>query len=192
MGVLRYYRVASTTGLVRQGPQSPAAKRPKKSKTVTIGVLMSMMMESMIRRRAAYSTILLSDTLKKLILPSFAVILLRVIMLFLKGLCTPLLLPSGDTETEQSDGKGRLTDNNLLSVFKCVSTHTGCPTASYNDIDIHNAVCWAEALLDSHFSSLAFRASFHASTREALSCVMSTGKHHLSLLRPSWQLPTDV
>lgn len=162
---------------MRQGTQSLASKRPKKSITVTIGVLMSMMIESLIRRRAAYSTILLSDTLKKFISPSFAVILLRVIMLFLKGLCTPLLLSAVDG-IEYPVGEQRPTEDSLSSVFKCVSTHTGSPTASYNDIDINNAVCWAEALLDSHFSSLAFRASFHASTREALSCVMRTGKHH--------------
>ena len=172
--------MTSANGFARQGPQSLASKRPKKSKTVTIGVLMSMMIESIIRRRAAYSTILLSDTLKKFISPSFAVILLRVIMLFLKGLCTPLLLSAVDG-IEYPVGKHRSTEDSLSSVFKCVSTHTGSPTASYNDIDINNAVCWAEALLDSHFSSLAFRASFHASTREALSCVMRTGKHHMSL-----------
>jgi hypothetical protein len=147
---------------------------------------MSMMIESIIRRRAAYSTILLSDTLKKFISPSFAVILLRVIMLFLKGLCTPLLLSAADG-IEYPVGKQRPTEDSLSSVFKCVSTHTGSPTASYNEIDINNAVCWAEALLDSHFSSLAFRASFHASTRQALSCVMRTGKHHMSL--SAWDGP---
>lgn len=182
MGVLRYYRITSTVGIVRQGPSSPTVKRQKQSKAVTVGLLMSMMVESMIRRRAAYSTILLSDTLKKLISPSFAVILLRVVMLFLKGLCTPLLLSLAEPGSKQFDGKERHADDSLLSVFKCESTHTGSPTASYNDIDIHNAVCWAEALLDSHFSSLAFRASFHAPTREALSCVMRTGEIRISLL----------
>ena len=129
------------------------------------------MMENIIRRTSSYSTILLSDALRKLITPSFSVILLKTVILFLKGLCAPLtesLGTPGRTETENL--------NNLVNVFACVSTYTGNACSAYGDEHVQRAITWAEALLDSHFSALAFRASFHPPTREVLRNVMDTGE----------------
>ena len=126
------------------------------------------MMECIIKRGSSYSTILLSDALKKLITPSFSVILLRVVSLFLKGLCAPLGIRSGFNETGNDV-------NNLVNIFTSASTYTGGVHNPYGDEHIQRAITWAEAILDSHFSALTFRASFHAPTRQALGCVMDAG-----------------
>lgn len=164
---------------------------------MTHGQLMSVMMEHIIRRRVSYSTVLLSDVMRKLITPAFSVILLRVVMLFLKGLCAPLLAPpdadtlvvteivEGRCSNGRKNGKKKrrvetlmrsLGANNLVNVFKCISSHTGGICRSYNDEHVQGAITWAEALLDSHFSSLAFRASFDGPTRVVLGHVMDTGE----------------
>jgi hypothetical protein len=201
-GNIRYHRpckVEANTAAVEEGAEAKPVNVQKgpRGKVLTHGQLMSVMMEHIIRRRVSYSTVLLSDVMRKLITPAFSVILLRVVMLFLKGLCAPLLAPpDADTLTltdiaEGANGNGRtngkrkrraatqmrsLGANNLVNVFKCVSSHTGGICRSYNDEHVQGAITWAEALLDSHFSSLAFRASFHAPTRDVLGHVMDTGE----------------
>ena len=171
-------------------------------KELSNGQLISIMMENIIRRKVSYSTILLSDLMKRQITPSFAIIMLRVVMLFLKGLCAPLMLsnieePRGtDTDMDvDTDAEGAVDSssrkkrrvvrggsvNDLVTVFKCVSPHTGGLWNSYNDDHVQGAITWAEALLDAHFSSLAFRASQHAPTRQALGNVMETSKSCYSM-----------
>lgn len=167
-------------------------------KDLTNGQLISITMENIIRRKVSYSTILLSDLMKKQITPSFAIIMLRVVMLFLKGLCAPLMLNSNSEEAKGTDMEMDVgTDaegvvdsssrkkrrvqrggsvNDLVTVFKCVSPHTGGLWNAYNDDHVQGAITWAEALLDAHFSTLAFRASQHAPTRQALGNVMETSK----------------
>lgn len=147
----------------------------KSEKRIGHGELMTIMMECILRRSSSYSTILLSDALKKLITPSFSVILLRVVTLFLKGLCTPLVI-SLPLEAKAGEGEqGEESLNNLVNIFTSASIYTGSVHKTYGDEHVQRAITWAEALLDSHFSALAFRSSFHAATRHALGCVMDTG-----------------
>ena len=136
---------------------------------MTHGQLLTAMMESIIRRTSSYSTILLSDALKSLVTPSFSLILLRVVILFLKGLCAPLW-------TLGEGGEGL---SSLVSIFTSVSSCTGTPNSGYSDEHVHRAITWAEAVLDSHFSALAFRASFHAPTRQVLGSIMETGERRI-------------
>lgn len=200
-GSIRYqhFKTEVNTAPTEEGKEGKPARVHKgpKGEVLTHGQLLSVMMEHIIRRRVSYSTVLLSDVMRKLITPAFSVILLRVVMLFLKGLCAPLLAPPDvDTLalTDKAEGRNRngrsfgkrkrrvetpmrsLGVNNLVNVFKCVSSHTGGICRSYNDEHVQGAITWAEALLDSHFSSLAFRASFDGPTREALGHVMDTGE----------------
>ena len=139
---------------------------------MTHGELLTIMMENIIRRTSSYSTILLADALRKLITPSFSVILLRTVMLFVKGMCAPLMISLGlSSGREGEDGL-----NNLVNTFTNISTYTGGMCSTYGDEHVHRAVTWAEAILDSHFTALAFRASNHAPTRRAIGCVMDTGE----------------
>ena len=185
-------------------------------KELSNGQLISIMMENIIRRKVSYSTILLSDLMKRQITPSFAIIMLRVVMLFLKGLCAPLMLNSNTEESRganmdvdmdvDTDAEGAVNSssrkkrrvlrggsvNDLVTVFKCVSPHTGGLWNSYSDDHVQGAITWAEALLDAHFSSLAFRASQHAPTRQALGNVMETSKPCCSMRRNYSELRDDL
>ena len=144
-------------------------KVEKREKKVTHGDLVTIMMECILKRGSSYSTILLSDALKKLVTPSLSVILLRVVSLFLRGLCAPLGIRFGLGEIGNDA-------NDLVNIFTSTGTYIGGVHNTYGDEHIQRAITWAEALLDSHFSALTFRASFHAPTRQALGCVMDAGK----------------
>jgi hypothetical protein len=89
--------------------------------------------------------------------PSVAALLLRVVVLNLKGLCAPI-------ENDSIQNKSY----NLADIFARVST------ASFNDEHVRRAITWAEALLDAHFSAMALNASYHGPTIHALTCVMET------------------
>ena len=103
--------------------------------------------EAVMRRSSAFSAILLSESVRVLSLPT-AVLLLRVITHFMRGLTV--------NSTVYGDS---------------VVTHL---SAAVTDEQLKRAITWTEALLDGHFSALALHAVSHAATRRALTGVMST------------------
>jgi hypothetical protein len=100
--------------------------------------------EAVFRRTSAFSTTLLSEAVRVLSL-STAVVLLRVVVHFMRGL----------TEAEPASATDTL-------------------SATVTDEQMKRSATWAEALLDGHFSALALHAVSHAATRRALMSALDT------------------
>ncbi len=107
-------------------------------------LILRAMIESVLHRSAAFSTVLLSEAVR-LLSPSTCALLLRVFAYTLRGL-TSLVNDDGVSTVHLSAGLG--------------------------DEQIKRAISWMEALLDGHFSATALQASVHAPTRRALTSAM--------------------
>lgn len=106
--------------------------------------------EASLRRKAAFSCILLSEAVRHLPL-STAILLLRIITHLLRGLCTVNVANNNDRTT---------ISNSYLY------PHT-------TDLHVKRTITLAEAILDGHFSSLAIHAADHIPTRRALINIMT-------------------
>lgn len=140
-------------------PASKAAetKKGKKSSSLSIDEtvvapadkvldVVRALLDATLQRTSAFSTILLSEAVR--ILPLHcAVLLLRLVTHFMRGLCT---------------AAAPHTSNSNATATTATDEH------------MKRAAVWVEALLDGHFSALALHAVSHAATRRALTYAMTT------------------
>lgn len=133
--------------------------------------LLRAMVESTLLRPAAFSSILLSEAVQQLPLTA-AVLLLRVSIHMMRGLCENSYITNNNNDhhyhnngIERKEATMMMNNNNFCRVH----LH---PYLS--DDHIKRSVTWIEALLDGHFSALAFHAVTDAATRRALTVAMQT------------------
>ncbi len=118
--------------------------------------LLRAMMQSILNRSDGYSTILLSEAVRNQMSVSSASLLLRILALMLKGVC------SSDCDFENAN---ITIDDHVTTTTTTTGARSFTSRAfvSFQDSQIMKAVTWAEAIIDGHFSSfaLALAIPFH-------------------------------
>ena len=104
--------------------------------------LLRAVLEAILRRHDSFSPILLAEAMRAELNITNASLLLRVLVLLMKGIC-----PS-------------VKDDDGISLFQ--KFHLG----SFRDAQIARAVTWAESLLDAHFTSFALALSTTQSSKD--------------------------
>ena len=87
-------------------------------------LLLTVVVDSLLRRTAAYSTILLAEAFRAILPPTAGVVVLNVVVLFLKGLCSPLKALSLSGDSDDSIGYAR-NDDQVSSTILILSIYVG-------------------------------------------------------------------
>ena len=116
---------------------------------LNVFTFLRVIIESSLRRKTAFSCILMSEAVRHLPL-STAILLLRIITHLLHGLCTVNATSNDDRFVNDSYLYPHITD-----------------------LHVKRTISLVEAILDGHFSSLAIHAADHIPTRRALINIMT-------------------
>jgi len=139
-----------TAAALVSAPPTETPKKKKKSKSASVASpgdvsLLCEVCYALVRRHAGYDSCVLGEALRS-ISTSFATLLLRVIAPMLRGLC-----------------------NNRYD-----AEIGGLVPANMSEATLSNTLCWVEAILEAHFSSLVMGAhsKFSSDVHAALGAVM--------------------
>lgn len=127
------------------------------------------LLEASMRRNAKFSSVLLGEAVSQVLPPNAAVLLLRVTVNMLQGMCTasafsnsaPITAVNTLNPPSSSPSSLSKTRNNIHPLH--VHLHP-----NFTDEELAHAISWTESLLDGHFSALALNALRDGACRRAL------------------------
>jgi hypothetical protein len=156
-----------------------AGVMPRTKEHNKVFVMLSII-KALLCRSNAFSSIVLSSVMKKELTPSCAAALLRLFLTAAKSVCCCNSTSGAESDDETSTrGEGRSNVFELLSL-------------SLSDAEVRRAIVWIEALLDSHFSSLALSCATNTASRNLIISAMRAtteaedGIAQLSKLQGTW------
>lgn len=144
---------SSSTKKAKKGSKSSVKEESKGLKHKRVNVMCAIV-GSLLCRTAAFSAVMLADSLRNRCDVASACLLMRFFVWALRGVCV--------SASSYSDGA-----INHMPILSHVDVFTKAGVV-VGDIEAQRAVSWIEAIIDGHFSAISFHAMGHRPTRALL------------------------